>query len=259
MTASPGLLDVDLADALVAGRHGPPPGDLVAFERAFVALVEAGHADRDTAWDRFYDATLARIEAPDRAAVGDSVAGAGAGTLACFRRIWRQAQALSCGPSVLDVGTCFGFLPLSWAARAGAPRLLAADLSFASAGLLARQARRLDRAVEVVCADGAALPLADRAVGTVLLVHVLEHLPAAGSDAVLAEALRVAERRVVVAVPVEPVPDPVFGHLQTFDEPRLRELGRRTGWQTAVQAGDGAWLVLDRPGGSAPPPRRRPG
>lgn len=255
MTAPPALLDVDLADALVAGRHGPPPGDLVAFERAFVALVEAGHADRDTAWDRFYDATLARIGAPGRAAVGhpaldgharDSVAGTG--TLACFRRIWRQAQALSRGPSVLDVGTCFGFLPLSWAARSGAPRLLAADLSLASAGLLARQARRLDRAVEVVCADGAALPLADRAVATVLLVHVLEHLPAPGSDAVLAEALRVAERRVVVAVPVEPAPDPVFGHLQTFDEPRLRELGRRTGWRTAVRAGDGAWLVLDRPG-----------
>ncbi len=159
---------------------------------------------------------------------------------------------------MLDVGTCFGFLPLSWAAQPGAPLLAARPVVRRPGCWPARPAG--STGPSRWCAPtAAALPLADRAVGTVLLVHVLEHLPGAGSDAVLAEALRVAERRVVVAVPVEPVPDPVFGHLQTFDEPRLRELGRRTGWRTAVRAGDGAWLVLDRPGGSAPPPRRRPG
>jgi len=234
-------VDADLGDALAAGRHGPVPADLGEFERRFVALVEAAGPDPDRAWDGFYDRTLARVGAQwDRA-------GHGLGTVASFTRIWAQAVALQVGGSALDVGACFGFLPLAWAARPGAPRLVAVDLSPASAALTARQARRLGRAVDVACADGTALPLADRVLDTVLLLHVLEHVDAAISDRLLAEALRVAARRVVVAVPVEVVADPVFGHLQVFDPARLTLVGERTGWSARVFEADGAWLVLDRP------------
>lgn len=249
-------LDADVGDALAAGLLGPPPDDLAAFERAFVGLVERGHPDPVRAWDRFYDATLARAaaawERPED----------GPGTVATFGRIWTRAAALTRGGSVLDVGTCFGFLPLAWAARPAHPRLLAADLYPASAALAARQARRLSRDVAVLCADGAALPLPDRAVDTVLLLHVLEHVDRATCARLLREALRVAGRRVVVAVPVEPAPDPVFGHVQVFDLRRLAELGRGTGWRVQLADADGAWLVLDRPSATCGPgarPTARPG
>ena len=233
--------DADLGDDLASGRLGPPPRDLAEFEAAFTALVERSGPDPGTAWERFYDATLARVEA------GWERPPAGAGTVAAFTRIWARAAALSRGDSVLDVGTCFGWLPLAWAARPDAPRLLAADLSGPSAALTARQARRLGREVTVLHADGLRLPVRDRAVDTVLLLHVLEHLRPAAGSLVLREALRAARRRVVVAVPVEPHPDPVFGHLQVFDLPRLARLGRRTRWHVSLVDADGAWLVLDRP------------
>ena len=240
-----GARDADLGDDLAAGRLGPPPADLAEFERRFMAEVCAGSApgtvERDLAWDGFYDATLSRV------LDGWRRPAPGAGTVATFTRIWRRAAALSRGPSALDVGTCFGFLPLAWAAQPGAPRLLAVDVSVASVVLAGRQARRLGLPVGLLCADGRRLPLTDAAVHTVHLLHVLEHLPAPQGDALLAEALRVARCRVVVAVPVEARPDPVFGHVRVFDTARLAALGRRTGWQAAVSSADGAWLVLDRP------------
>ena len=231
--------DADLGDAIAAGRHGPPPADLAAFEAAFMALVEAGDPEPERAWDAFYDRTLARVE-------GQWGVAAGTGNIATVRRIWARAAALARGSSVLDVGTCFGFLPLAWAARPGAPALVAAELSPAAAALAGRQARRLGRDVSVLCADGTRLPLRDRAVSTVLVLHVLEHLDRPASERLLSEALRVADRRVVVAVPIEARPDPLFGHLQVFDLAGLAERGRRTGWQVTLADADGAWLVLDR-------------
>jgi hypothetical protein len=235
------VLDADLGDALATGLLGPPATDLAAFEQAFVAHVEASAEDPQQAWDRFYDATLLRV------ARGWGRQLPGPGTVDTFTRIWSRAAALSRGPSALDVGTCFGFFPLAWSLVPGPPRLLAADLSAASAALAARQARRLAAGVNVVCADGTRLPLPDRAVSTVHLLHVLEHVRPSVGDHVLREALRVADRRVVVAVPVEARPDPVFGHVQVFDLPRLAVLGCRTGWHAWLIDADGAWLVLDRP------------
>lgn len=234
-------VDADLGDELAAGVHGPCPADLAGFEQAFMAVVEAAHVDRDTAWDAFYDATLRRVGRD----WGRDVPGSG--TVAGFTRIWTRAAGLSRGSSALDIGTCFGFLPLAWSQRPAAPRLLAVDLSRESAALAARQARRLGGAVGVVCADGARLPLPDRSVSTVHLLHVLEHLPPALANAVLGEALRVADRRVVVAVPVESRPDPLYGHVQAFDLASLAALGRQTAWHAETTAADGAWLVLDRP------------
>jgi hypothetical protein len=235
------VLDADLGDAIAAGLLGPPAADLAAFEQAFVAHVEASAENPQQAWDVFYDATLLRV------AQGWGHQLPGPGTIATFTRIWGHAAALSRGPSALDVGTCFGFFPLAWSTMQGAPLLLAADLSAASATLAARQAQRLGAGVNVVCADGTRLPLPDRAVSTVHLLHVLEHIRPSAGDHMLREALRVADRRVVVAVPVEAHPDPVYGHVQVFDLPRLAVLGCRTGWHATLDDADGAWLVLDRP------------
>jgi hypothetical protein len=51
---------------------------------------------------------------------------------------------------------------------------------------------------------------------------------------------------VVIAVPLEEVPDPTFGHVQAFDLPKLARIGAISGWSHDVHAADGGWLVLDR-------------
>jgi hypothetical protein len=91
----------------------------------------------------------------------------------------------------------------------------------------------------VVCADGTRLAVRAPSVGTVLLLHVLEHVPPAASRRLLEEALRVAQHRVVVAVPVEDRPDPVFGHARVFDLHALTALGRGTGWTVSLADAEG--------------------
>ena len=80
---------------------------------------------------------------------------------------------------------------------------------------------------------------------TVTAVHLLEHLPAEDTATVLDEMLRVARRRVVVAVPYEDVPEPVYGHLRTFDHAALHALGERSGRPSTVADDHGGWLVVE--------------
>jgi hypothetical protein len=74
---------------------------------------------------------------------------------------------------------------------------------------------------------------------------VLEHLPRGVDRPVLAEMLRVARRRVVVAVPFEDEPDRAWGHVRTFDAADLRELGASTGRPFEITDHHGGWLVID--------------
>jgi SAM-dependent methyltransferase len=236
----------ELADHIAAelGPLGLVP-DGPAFERLFVEMVQATHPDPARAWAAFYGNTLRRLRRPDRAETG---------SVATFGRIYRHAAALIRGHVVLDVGCCFGFLPLLLAERSPRLRVVGADLTPAAAALAARMARERVSQARFAAADLLALPVADQAVDTVLAVHVLEHLPAAATAPALAQLCRVARRRVVVAVPLEDAPDPVFGHVQAFDLGRLAGIAAGAGdWARAVYAADGGWLVLDRP--DAPPTR----
>lgn len=213
--------------------------DGAAFERVFVDAVLSSQPDPDQAWAAFYANTLGQLRRAD---------GAGTGSVATFARIYARALALIRGPVVLDAGCCFGFLPLLAAERDPRLKVIGADLVPATAALAGRISRGRGRGsrARFAAADLLALPVADQAVDTVLAVHVLEHLPAGATSLALAQLRRVARRRVVIAVPLEETPDPVFGHLQAFDLPRLAELGAAPGWSRAVHAGDGGWLVLDR-------------
>jgi len=185
-----------------------------AFERIFVDAVLSARPDPERAWTDFYGNTLHELRRADPA---------GTGSVAAFARIYERALPLVRGTTVLDVGCCFGFLPMLAAERNPRLKVIGTDLVPATAAL------------------------ADQALDTVLAVHVLEHLPAGVTIRALAELCRVARRRVVVAVPLEEVPDPAFGHLQAFSLARLARLGADApGWSHTVSAADGGWLVLDR-------------
>ena len=99
--------------------------------------------------------------------------------------------------------------------------------------------------LHAVVGDACAVPLADRSADTVFAVHLLEHLPPPLAARVVGEMLRVARRRVVVAVPFEDEPNPTWGHIRTFDLAALDALGAATGQPYAVEEHHGGWLVLD--------------
>lgn len=226
--------------------------DGAAFERIFVETVLAAEPDPEGAWTAFYGNTLRRLRRAD---------GTGTGSVATFARIYAHVLSLIRGTTVLDVGSCFGFLPLLAAEKDPRLRVVGTDLVPSAAALAGRISRTRGSCARFAAADLMALPVRDEAVDTVLAVHVLEHLPAQMTVPALAQLRRVARRRVVIAVPLEDTPDPTFGHVQTFDLARLGRLGgspdgpgtsdgRGTpdarDWSPAVYAADGGWLVLDR-------------
>jgi SAM-dependent methyltransferase len=228
-----GQVDNDLAGWLdrtlvVPGLLGPEH-----FEEAFVAIVTSAAPDPEDAWLAFYRNTLAALH-------GEPAPG---GTNAETKPVHERAAELVVG-DVLELGCCFGFLALRLAAAGH--RVIATDLTAGTVELLARTAPRLGLSVETLLADARAVPLPDGAVDTVLAVHLIEHLPEGEGKVVLAEALRLARRRVVVAVPFEARPNETWGHVTTFGLDALHRLGEETGLPFTVAEHHGGWLVVDR-------------
>ena len=93
--------------------------------------------------------------------------------------------------------------------------------------------------------DAARVPLPDRRVDTVTVIHVLEHLAPRHGDAVVREALRLARKQVVVAVPYEDEPTAAYGHVRCFTPEQLTDVGHRTGHRFSVASHHGGWLLLD--------------
>ncbi|MGV1007552.1 MAG: mycofactocin oligosaccharide methyltransferase MftM [Dermatophilaceae bacterium] len=236
-------LDNDLTDAIVAELVplGLVP-DSAAFERVFVRTVVGSAPTPGLAWGSFYRNTLARLREP---------ATAGSGSVATFARIYAEVADLVVGASVLDVGSCFGFLPLLLAERRPDVAVVGSGIAAGSAILAGRVSATLRSRAAFVTADALRLPFDAATVDTVTLVHVLEHLPAPEGLAALHEALRVARRRVIVAVPLEERADPAFGHVRTFSMTELAALGAATGWRSRTWVRDGGWLLLDRDGADA--------
>ncbi|MEJ2890072.1 mycofactocin oligosaccharide methyltransferase MftM [Actinomycetospora aeridis] len=235
----PDELDDDIA-GLLAGELAGIVTSAGDFERIFTGIVRSTISDPLTAWSTFYANSLAVLRDPrdvvDPGAAPES-------SLAAFAPVHERALAEIRGRTVLDVGSCFGFLPLRLAQEG--LDVVATDHTAGTMGLLGAVARRRGEAVRPVVADARALPAAARSVDTVTAVHLLEHLPARDTVAVLDEMLRVARRRVVVAVPYEDVPEPVYGHLRTFDHAALHALGARSGRPFTVADDHGGWLVVD--------------
>ncbi len=215
------------------------------FESIFTGVVLTSRPDPLDAWELFYTNTMGRYQIA--AAHGSGAGQAVQRGLSSFAAIHHHVDELvPPRASVLEIGACFGFLSL-FLARLPARTVVASDISQGTMRLLAAVAARLKVAVETVVADAARIPRPDSSVDVVLLIHLLEHLePRHGRQAV-AEALRVAATRVVIAVPYELEATAAFGHVRTIDETELRALGEQAaGWDFSVHEKCGGWLVLDR-------------
>jgi hypothetical protein len=205
--------------------------DQQEFEAVFTGVVQSTvDGGGEDAWLRFYHNSLERLE----------------GGAAAFAPVHEHAASLVTGTDIIDLGSCFGFFPLRMAA-AGLG-VTATDLSRPTMSLLDRMSVRLHRGLRTLGCDAADVPLPDRSADTVTVLHLLEHLDVATAGAVLEEALRLARRRVIVAVPFEDVPRACYGHVQRFDTAVLRGLvdtRRSTVTRADVHEFHGGWLVLD--------------
>lgn len=219
---APTDVDDDLAGILQRELFGPGwlrGGDL--FERVFTGVVRTGAEDALDAWELFYRNTLARLDAP----------------------VHEHTLELLDGDSVLELGCCFGFLSLR-IARTGRATV-ASDISAGTIRLLEAIAPRLGVRLGTITADATRFPATDALADTVVAVRLLERLEPEDGTRVLAEALRLATRRVVVAVPMATEPDEAFGHVRTVSLDDLRRLGRATGRPFDVHEHHGGWLVVD--------------
>lgn len=210
-----------------------PPGvvdEIDTFERVFVGVVRTSGGDATDAWIRFYRNVIQADE------------GAPEAELAAVRTF---AAGLVPRGSVLELGSCFGFLSLRLA-LAGHPTT-ATDLDAGTMRLLGHVADALDVPLRTAVVDAADVPLPDRSVDTVLALHLLEHVDDATGERILTEALRVARRRTIIAVPLEEVADPTFGHVRCISLDDLERWGHATGCAFRVHEHHGGWLVIDAP------------
>ncbi|MEO6472127.1 MAG: mycofactocin oligosaccharide methyltransferase MftM [Aeromicrobium sp.] len=223
------------------------PGRVVGgqvFERLFTGIVRTSRPEAIDAWSLFYRNSRKRL-APVIASGPPT--GEGLDSLEEFGAIYARAdEYVPVTGTVLEVGSCFGFLALHLARLPGR-YVTASDISAGSMGLLDAVGRHLHVPIRTMVCDAARIPRPDRSESTVVLSHLLEHLDPAHGLRALDEAMRVARSRVIVAVPYEDVANTAFGHVRTIDRSDLEAWGRRaTGWDWIVEDHHGGWLILDR-------------
>jgi SAM-dependent methyltransferase len=238
----PDQLDNDLAGLLADELFAPgwlSGADI--FERIFTGVVRSCIGDPLLAWNTFYGNTLARIRQYWRA---PAAMDGHRHTISDFAPVYAHALQLIPDGQVLDVGSCFGFLPLLLAERPG-NTVTASDLSGGTMRLLEAVAAGRGLQVSTLVCDAARIPVPDGWADTVSVIHLLEHVSPGHGSAVIREALRVARHRVVVAVPVEEEPSAAYGHIRTFDLRQLSKLGDRLGHLHSVHEYHGGWLVLN--------------
>lgn len=255
----------ELLPLLAAARgrtpRGTQPNDLFAYDEQMIfehcvgAIVRSIDGNEQRAWHRFYANSLAALaQAMDAHTAASDFIGP-------FAIIYRELMSLIYGVTLLDAGTCFGFLPLLLARQGGCDpdaadrllsepleRIVGCDLDGALVGFASAYARQQElHNLSFVVADLLTEQLARLGVfDTVTTVHVLEHLDHDQTLRVLHHLWQVTARRLIVVVPLEEKPDPRFGHRQVFNEDRLLALGRELGGRCWYFELHGAWLVVDR-------------
>lgn len=170
-----------------------------------------------------------------------------------FAAIYRRVMECSTGVSLLDVGSSLGFLPVLLAERFDRMSIVGCDKrqdAVACATDLARAAHT-DRVAflvrDVLAPDFIQVGRFD----TVTAVHLLEHLSEEELAVALTNMLRVAARRLIVAVPYEEHVQTLYGHEQAFTREKLQiwgnwcveTLGTGRYWCEDVSGG---LLVVDR-------------
>lgn len=210
------------------------------FERIVTGIVLTSAEDPLDAWEHYYRTSLREIEAA--VSLGDSPAAGLHGAIAGYAPVYAHAEGQLVGDSLLELGSSFGFFSLR---QASTRTVTAIDVSPGSVRLLERVSARLGTPVETHVADAAHVPLPDGCADSVVALHLLEHVEPGHGWRIIDEAVRLARKRVIIAVPYEDVPEELWGHVRTLDSEDLRAYGQRTALPFSVQEQHGGWLVID--------------
>ncbi len=197
------------------------------FETVMVGLIRSTIDDPVESWTEFY-----------RNSMQELISGASA-----FAPVHERAAHLVAGDSVVDLGSCFGFFALRLARNGIA--VTATDICGSTMRLLRKIAPELSCSLDTLACNANAVPLPDGSADTVTAIHLLEHVDADTGASIVAEAIRVARRRVIVAVPFESTPQTCHGHVRTFDAHALHVLGEKSGHHFTVTVHHGGWLTID--------------
>jgi hypothetical protein len=257
----------ELLPLLAAQRHRIDSGysEQDEFERSVGDIVRSMAGNERRAWRLFYANTLNATQIS--AGLGQPPGrpdGTASDFIGLFGAIYRYAldliealPAANAPPTVLDVATCFGFFPLLLARLRTVKTLgeiAGCDLNPALMAFAVDYARHEGLAevqfgVSDILADDIErelTPLPAR-YDVVTALHLLEHLEPAQTEPAVANLWRLTARRLIIAVPLEAVPDPRYGHQQVFDRARLLTIGRTLGGHFEYFEYHGGWLVIDRP------------
>jgi predicted RNA methylase len=224
------------------------PGWLVGiavFERVLTGVVLSIKDDPLESWLAFYDNTLAHIRERWRVPELDPHS--------CwtdeFAALYQHALRLVPTGEVLDLGACLGFLSLLMVDTPGRS-VTACDLSPAGIGLLSEVSAARHIPLRTLVCDATCVPLPDKAVDTVTVIHLFGCLESEECREVLGEALRLARRRVIVGVPADDRCAVVHGRGRRISRAELAELGSRDGQRLEFESDEslGSWLVVDLPG-----------
>ena len=201
----PMQIDDDVAGLLAAELF--TPGWLRGpelFERIFTGVVLSSAPDPLESWLLFYRNTLVRIAAeiagrserqaaprspPSAQALEEALPPLGGhGTITDYAPVYAHAEGLLAHGSVLELGSCFGFLSLRLAGSGR--RTTASDVSPGTMRLLGTIAPMLGVRLRTRVADASRYPDPDRSADNVLAIHLLEHLDHLAGDQALGEAVR---------------------------------------------------------------------
>lgn len=213
------------------------------FERVFTGLILSARQDPLDAWELFYRNTRMTLAAIIDGRGGMEVTKG----LGAFAEIYHHVDRIVPPTgSVLEIGSCFGFLALHLASR-HRRRVTASDVSTSSMSLLGALAPRLGICLSTTTLDARTLACPDASYDTLVLVHLLEHLDDVEGRKALDEARRVARRTIIVAVPYEDVATASYGHVRTVCRGDLEQWAvQDPRWRGRVEDFRGGWLVLER-------------
>ncbi len=175
-------------------------------------------------------------------------------TIGIFANWYQRVCELCVGDSFLDAGCESGFLPLIMAERMPfMERVVGVDIRpdlFATMSEIAEE-RHLKNVhfvqADLLAPDFPALGVFD----TVTALGVIEHFSETDMYQVLTNLLAVTKRRLILTVPYEEQPEPIYEHQQIFTRDKLESLGNwclahwGTGRQWCEDA-DGGLLLLER-------------
>lgn len=258
------------------------------FERYVGAIVRSIESDERQAWQLFYTNTLQRLAV--NAPPANSAAPARSyDFIENFGAIYQHTCHLIdateladtyspiagelAGYTVLDVATCFGFFPCflanttSQLQQGRTPRrIVGCDLNSALVNLARdyawqQQFAHLEFVVaDILTNDIAALQSRFQATtfDIVTAIHLLEHLEEVQMMRAIDNLWQFTGRRLIIAVPLEEVPDARFGHLQTFDRDKLLAIGQHIADNYHYYEYHGGWIVIDREEVSETPLEQRP-